>query len=409
MEDDRRTRLLAACWSLAAAAVILLSLRLYCKVWRGRGLWWDDHLLIASWISLSISCSVLSYICSIGFGTRRATISDENLKIISLSTIMVAAFGIMATTLSKTSFAITLYRISTNQWMKYLLIFIIVTINVSMNLVWIFGLVKCTPFAKVIDGSHPGKCWDRQKLLKFQLFAAYYSAILDFMLALLPWQIIMGMSMRRRERLGVAVAMSLGAMRMLYHELKTSHARSKYNRSNPYAGQTGAGATSSDAKRATRQQHSKYGQNSVVIMSNIAWEESQEALRDPEASARSPNLSGVLKTEEVRVEHERLSTVGDEDSIELKPYGVSATAMKEEAGGNRRNSHLSRLRLRGLQWCSSSSPDGVKEGALDTLALGSPSRRPGYSLDGYDQGIQGQAGSVMSLALYEDRPWLSRS
>ncbi|CRK38356.1 hypothetical protein BN1708_007745 [Verticillium longisporum] len=385
MEDDRRTRLLAACWSLAAAAVILLSLRLYCKVWRGRGLWWDDHLLIASWISLAISCSVLSYICSIGFGTRRATISDENLKIISLSTIMVAAFGIMATTFSKTSFAITLYRISTNQWMKYLLIFIIVTINVSMNLVWIFGLVKCTPFAKVIDGSHPGKCWDRQKLLKFQLYAAYYSAILDFMLALLPWQIIMGMSMRRRERLGVAVAMSLGAiagitaivkavlvvnmtstdftydrvdltiwtlvepaasimavsipvLRMLYHELKTSHARSKYNRSNPYAGQTGAGATSSDAKRATLQPHSKYGQNSVVIMSNIAWEESQEALRDPETSARSPNLSGVLKTEEVRVEHERLSTVGDEDSIELKPYAVSATAMKEEGGGNRRAS-----------------------------------------------------------------------
>lgn len=184
-------------------------------------------------ISLAISCSVLSYICSIGFGTRRATISDENLKIISLSTIMVAAFGIMATTFSKTSFAITLCRISTNQWMKYLLIFIIVTINVSMNLVWIFGLVKCTPFAKVIDGSHPGKCWDRQKLLKFQLYAACelqddiferarparhtdtatdYSAILDFMLALLPWQIIMGMSMRRRERLGVAVAMSLGAM-----------------------------------------------------------------------------------------------------------------------------------------------------------------------------------------------------
>jgi hypothetical protein len=39
-----------------------------------------------------------------------------------------------------------------------------------------------------------------------------YSAILDFVLALLPWQILMGMQMRRRERLGVAIAMSLGAM-----------------------------------------------------------------------------------------------------------------------------------------------------------------------------------------------------
>jgi hypothetical protein len=39
-----------------------------------------------------------------------------------------------------------------------------------------------------------------------------YSAILDFVLALLPWVILMRMTMRRRERLGVAVAMSLGAM-----------------------------------------------------------------------------------------------------------------------------------------------------------------------------------------------------
>jgi hypothetical protein len=39
-----------------------------------------------------------------------------------------------------------------------------------------------------------------------------YSAILDFVLAFLPWPIIMGVSMRRRERVGVAIAMSLGAM-----------------------------------------------------------------------------------------------------------------------------------------------------------------------------------------------------
>jgi hypothetical protein len=34
-------------------------------------------------------------------------------------------------------------------------------------------------------------------------------------LAFLPWQIIMGMSMLRRERVGVAIAMSLGAMFVL--------------------------------------------------------------------------------------------------------------------------------------------------------------------------------------------------
>jgi hypothetical protein len=39
-----------------------------------------------------------------------------------------------------------------------------------------------------------------------------YSAILDFVLALLPWQILMGLTMKTREKVGVAIAMSLGAV-----------------------------------------------------------------------------------------------------------------------------------------------------------------------------------------------------
>jgi hypothetical protein len=81
-----------------------------------------------------------------------------------------------------------------------------------MNLVWIFGLAKCTPFKKIYDSKVEGKCWDKTKLKHFQLFAAYYSAILDFVLAFLPWQILMSLTMKTREKVGVAVAMSLGAV-----------------------------------------------------------------------------------------------------------------------------------------------------------------------------------------------------
>ncbi|KAF4981688.1 hypothetical protein FZEAL_2575 [Fusarium zealandicum] len=212
MSDDRGVRLLASCWSLTAASALLLFLRIYCKLWRGRGLWWDDHLLITSWVSLLIAVSINSYIVTLGFGRHIETVDDADLRIINLNTILVATFGILATTISKTSFAITLYRIATNVWMKRFLIFIIVTINVTTNLVWMFGFAKCTPLEKVWDQDVPGTCWEKAPLLKYQLFAAYYSAVLDFVLAFLPWPILMGMSMLRRERLGVAVAMSLGAI-----------------------------------------------------------------------------------------------------------------------------------------------------------------------------------------------------
>ncbi|KAF5025084.1 hypothetical protein F66182_2853 [Fusarium sp. NRRL 66182] len=379
MGDDRGPRLLASIWTLATLSFILLFLRVYCKIWRGKGLWYDDWCLVISWLSLLISVAINTYTVHLGFGTHIWLISDENLREINLYTILGAAFGIIATTVSKTSFAITLYRIATNQWMKYFLIFVIVTINISMNLVWIFGLTKCSPFEKVLVPHHPGTCWNRKQLLQFQLFAAYYSAILDFVLAFLPWAILMRMSMRRRERLGVAVAMSLGAiagatgivkavlvvnmsstdltydridlliwtltepaasimaicipvLRMLYRELKTSsrsYNRNKSQNTNPLEPETRNTVPSSNVRKSTRYgPGSRYGRNSVVIMSTSGWQESQEALQDSDGDQTKVSLgSGVMKTEEVRVHHERLSTFSDENSIELRN-------LQQAKGGN---------------------------------------------------------------------------
>jgi hypothetical protein len=115
--------------------------------------------------------------------------------------------------------------------------------------------------------------------------------------------------------------------RMLYRELKSSHYKYKTGgtgQNDPRSGHMNTNAT--DARKSKRfGPHSKYGRNSVVIMSNAGWDESQEGLQDADRAARaaktSPNQSGVLKTEEVRVYHERLSTVSDENSIELKVLG----------------------------------------------------------------------------------------
>ncbi|KZL82516.1 hypothetical protein CI238_11404 [Colletotrichum incanum] len=357
-DDDRGTRLLVSTWSLVGTSAILLFSRIYCKIWRGRGLWWDDHFLVVAWTSLAISVSINSYIVSLGFGRHIWTISDQNKKEINLFTILVATFGIIATTTSKTSFALMLYRIVMNEWLKYFLIFIIVTINVSMNLIWIFGFAKCTPLAKVWDPSVPGKCWDKTRLVKYQLFAAYYSAILDFVLAFLPWPILMGATLRRRERLGVAVAMSLGAiagacgivkavlvvsmtstditydrvdltiwtltepaasimaisipvLRMLYRELKSnqrSYARKK--------SQSHSNSLETGKIRTKRYGHgTSYGINSVLVMSTSRGQESQEALQE-EPGQVTPR--GIIKTEEVRVRHETLPASRDRrNSIEF--------------------------------------------------------------------------------------------
>jgi len=49
--DDQGSQLNFTIWLLAALSCGFLSLRIYCKFLRGRGLWWDDYVLCAAWVS----------------------------------------------------------------------------------------------------------------------------------------------------------------------------------------------------------------------------------------------------------------------------------------------------------------------------------------------------------------------
>lgn len=45
---------IGVCLSATAVSGLFLVLRLYCKVDRSRGLWWDDYVLIAAWVRYPI-------------------------------------------------------------------------------------------------------------------------------------------------------------------------------------------------------------------------------------------------------------------------------------------------------------------------------------------------------------------
>lgn len=114
---------------------------------------------------------------------------------------------------------------------------------------------------------------------------------------------------------------------MLYRELKSSQRSYFRTKSNQNPNDPGTGNTDPLERHTRYPYSSKYGRNSVVIMSDSRYQESQEALRDPDGSGlrRPPNMTGVIKTEEVRVHSERLSTFSPENSIELNPLGAVHT------------------------------------------------------------------------------------
>ncbi|KAI8944400.1 hypothetical protein F4801DRAFT_571936 [Xylaria longipes] len=206
-QDDFGPSVEACVWSLAILAAGWLALRLYLKLRKHRGLWWDDHFLVI--VSVVLSNISTSVAISLGWAKQPPDIDPKNWPRILLLLYIAGIFSILAAAISKTSFALTLLRIS-NGWVKCVVWFAISTVNVVMGLSIIFNWVQCTPLEKNFNIFLPGSCWPATTLIGYNAFVAAYSGVMDILLALLPWKIIWKMNMSRKERFGAICAMSLG-------------------------------------------------------------------------------------------------------------------------------------------------------------------------------------------------------
>jgi len=89
-----------------------------------------------------------------------------------LKVILVAGtFSVTAAIWSKTSFAITLLRLTDGR-MKILIWCLIISMNVAMGLSALFPWVQCTPVQKGWNMSIPGTCWPAGTIVKYNIFSA---------------------------------------------------------------------------------------------------------------------------------------------------------------------------------------------------------------------------------------------
>lgn len=116
--------------------------------------------LVAWLIKIALLISVVMIILNLprGFGKHIYAVDPANLSDIGLTSNIAGTFSILAASLSKTSFAVTLLRILKGRT-RYLVWFIIATINITMSLSALLGWVQCSPIEKVWRVTVPGTCW----------------------------------------------------------------------------------------------------------------------------------------------------------------------------------------------------------------------------------------------------------
>ena len=198
-------------WTLAAIAGVFLALRCYCKVLMHRALWIDDWFLVASWLAILGSQTIVTFNTTIGMGKHSWLVPKGNLPTIARNQDIIVSLSILALIWSKVSFSVSLLRL-TSGYTRAFVWFAIVTTHIFLGVNVVLFWVQCTPIAKTWQPELAGTCWSMQIIVWYSIFSGAWSAVMDFSLALLPWKILRHLPMEKREKIGVAVAMSLGIL-----------------------------------------------------------------------------------------------------------------------------------------------------------------------------------------------------
>ena len=170
--DDLGPQLNAVFWTLTSLSFLFMALRLYCKYLRGRYLWWDDYVLIASWVALCVSAATTTVCVALDYGKHGYDMRPENLPKMPFVAVFAGFFSVLSASWSKTSFALTLLRLSSERWMRVVLWFIMVTLNAIMGTAMLTMWVKCRPFAKIWDGNVDGWCIPASKIITLYQWSA---------------------------------------------------------------------------------------------------------------------------------------------------------------------------------------------------------------------------------------------
>jgi len=80
--------------------------------------------------------------------------------------------AVCASIWSKTSFALTILRLTKGTGLRNVVWFLIISLNVFMGLTGLFNYIHCWPVNKLWDFAAEGTCWPVDILINYDIFSA---------------------------------------------------------------------------------------------------------------------------------------------------------------------------------------------------------------------------------------------
>lgn len=117
-------------------------------------------------------CFVVIAAVDKGLGRHVDFVSEhpQNLILVGMLCQIAQTLAVMACTISKTTFAITLLRIVVQTWAYYILWFAIITMNIFNVLAAIFVFGQCKDPRHLWNPAIPSQCWSTNVFTHFSIF-----------------------------------------------------------------------------------------------------------------------------------------------------------------------------------------------------------------------------------------------
>ncbi|KAL5373774.1 hypothetical protein DPSP01_012466 [Paraphaeosphaeria sporulosa] len=219
----------AGLWSLFAGATVFLGLRLYCKITRRHGLWYDDYILILAWSMLLLTDAMISHQYATGYVPKNGSKWDDRMHIlINIS----SCTNVLGQAWSKTAFGVTLLKL-TNRYQQWIIYFCIITMNVWMAVKVIFQWAKLCDEKSYDVWYRLDFCIDKTFRDDFKEAGNIYNIIMDFVFAFFPWWITWKLDMRKSEKIGLCITMSLGVVVAMVAAVRVAW-KDEGNKRDPY-------------------------------------------------------------------------------------------------------------------------------------------------------------------------------
>lgn len=214
-QTDLRPLLLGVTWPLTILSILSLGARCYVGRTTLRGLRADDYVLIAAAGTLiafagTTTWGAVNQLCTSHSEAQNQTYAAE-IDRLPLIVVVATTFSVLGAAWSKTSFAVTLLR-ATKGLLHCLTWCIIGSMNLILACNVLLQYIWCQPSSAIWTKGTKGACWDKEVIIYYSIAAGGYSAAMDIILTIIPWWVIKELKMQTREKVGVAVCMSLGIM-----------------------------------------------------------------------------------------------------------------------------------------------------------------------------------------------------